>query len=396
MVVFSKATSALTLAIAASAMPIDSCRTSKSKTFSVNQVARKHFGPRKVSLAGMYAHALGKHGAEIPDKILAAVENGSVIATPSASDEKYDCPVTIGNTIMNLDFDTGSSDLWVFSTKLPASEQTGHSIYDPSSATPLSGYTWNISYSDGSSASGNVFQDTVTVGGVQATSQAVEAAEQVSQRFVSDRNNDGLLGLAFSSINTVTPQQQLTFFDTVKSQLAQPLFAACLKHNQPGVYDFGFIDQTKFTGSLAYTPWRSWIFYLRDCWQVTHTPSSIGLLTLICKLDTGTTLLLLDTSVVSAYYQQVTGAKNDPQVGGYTFPCSAQLPDFSISVGSYQAVVSGSLINYAPVSSGSTTCFGGIQGNSGIGFSIFGDIFLKSQYVVFDSIGPQIGFAQQT
>ncbi|KAJ5819387.1 Peptidase aspartic catalytic [Penicillium riverlandense] len=396
MVVYSKATAALTLAMAASAMPIDSSRTSKSKTFSVNQVARKHFGPRKVNLAGMYVHALGKHGAEIPDNILAAVENGSVIATPSASDEEYDCPVTIGNTIMNLDFDTGSSDLWVFSTELPASAQTGHSIYDPSSATPLSGYTWNISYSDGSSASGNVFQDTVTVGGVQATSQAVEAAEQVSKRFVSDRNNDGILGLAFSSINTVLPQQQLTFFDTVKSQLAQPLFAACLKHNQPGVYDFGFIDQTKFTGSLAYTPVDSsqgfWMFSADN-----YTIGSAAAGSSISGIaDTGTTLLLLDTSIVSAYYQQVTDAKNDPQVGGYTFPCSAELPDFSISVGSYQAVVSGSFINYAPVSSGSTTCFSGIQGNSGIGFSIFGDIFLKSQYVVFDSIGPQIGFAQQT
>ncbi|KAJ5820543.1 Penicillopepsin-2 [Penicillium riverlandense] len=342
MVVFSKEVAALALAMAASAMPIDLSRTSKSKTFSVNQVARNQFGPRKVNLAGMYAHALGKHGAKIPDNVLAASENGTVVATPSASEEEYDCPVTVGNTVMNLDFDT---------------EQAGHSIYDPSSATPLSGYTWNISYSDGSSASGNVFQDTVTVGGVQATSQAVQAAEKVSQQFVSDTKHDGLLGLAFSSINTVTPQQQLTFFDTVKSQLSKPLFAACLKHNQPGVYDFGFIDQTKFTGSLAYTPVNS-------------------------SQDTGTTLLLLDNSVVSAYYQQITGAQNDPQSGG-------------ISVGSYQAVVFGSLINYAPVFSGSTTCFGGIQSNNGISYSIFGDIFLKSQYVVFDSTGPQIGFAQQ-
>lgn len=106
-------------------------------------------------------------------------------------------------------------------------------------------------------------------------------------------------------------------------------------------------------------------------------------------------MLLLDTSVVSAYYQQVTGAQNDAQAGGYTFPCSAQLPDFSISIGGYQAVVPGSLINYAPISSGSSTCFGGIQDNNGLGFSIFGDIFLKSQYVVFDSTGPQLGFAQQ-
>jgi aspergillopepsin I len=48
--------------------------------------------------------------------------------------------------------------------------------------------------------------------------------------------------------------------------------------------------------------------------------------------DTGTTLLMLDSSVVTAYYKQVKGAKNDPQQGGYTFPCSATLPDFSLII----------------------------------------------------------------
>lgn len=40
-------------------------------------------------------------------------------------------------------------------------------------------------------------------------------------------------------------------------------------------------------------------------------------------------------------------------------------------------------------------CFGGIQSNSGMEFSIFGDVFLKNQYVVFDAEGPRLGFAQQ-
>lgn len=48
--------------------------------------------------------------------------------------------------------------------------------------------------------------------------------------------------------------------------------------------------------------------------------------------DTGTTLLMVDTSVVTAYYKQVKGAKNDQQQGGYTFPCTATLPDFSLII----------------------------------------------------------------
>lgn len=283
---------------------------------------------------------------------------------------------------------------WVFSTELPASEQSGHNVYDPSvSGNELSGYSWSISYGDGSSASGNVFTDSVTVGGITAPNQAVEAAETISSQFQQDTNNDGLLGLAFSSINTVSPQAQTTFFDSVKSSLAQPLFAVALKHNAPGVYDFGFTDSSKHTGSIAYTSVDSsqgfWSFNVDSYKAGTHSGSGFSGIA-----DTGTTLLLLPSSVVSAYYSQVSGAKNSATAGGYIFSCSAKLPDFSVKIGSYTATVPGSLINYGPSGVGST-CLGGIQSNTGIGFSIFGDIFLKSQYVVFDSAGPRLGFAPQ-
>ena len=94
---------------------------------------------------------------------------------------------------------------WVFSSELPRAQQSGHSIYDPSksdTAEELQGATWNITYGDGSGASGNVYTDTVDVGGTTVTGQAVELASQISDQFQQDENNDGLLGLAFSSINT--------------------------------------------------------------------------------------------------------------------------------------------------------------------------------------------------
>lgn len=123
---------------------------------------------------------------------------------------------------------------------MPSSEQSGHAIYNPAtSGKKLNGYTWNITYGDQSGASGTVYADKVVVGAVTATSQAVEAATSVSSEFTQDADNDGLLGLAFSSINTVEPQQQTTFFDTVKSSLAKPLFTADLKKGQAGSYDFG-------------------------------------------------------------------------------------------------------------------------------------------------------------
>lgn len=68
----------------------------------------------------------------------------------------------------------------------------------------LSGYTWDISYADGSGASGVVGTDTVKIGGTTVTGQAVELANKVSSAFVSDEA-DGLIGMAFSNINTGKP-----------------------------------------------------------------------------------------------------------------------------------------------------------------------------------------------
>jgi aspergillopepsin I len=92
----------------------------------------------------------------------------------------------------------------VFSTLLPSSDDSGHNVYnsaDSSTYEALSGYTWDISYADGSGASGVVGTDTVTIGGTTVTGQAIELANTVSSTFVSDAA-DGLVGLAFSSINT--------------------------------------------------------------------------------------------------------------------------------------------------------------------------------------------------
>lgn len=85
---------------------------------------------------------------------------------------------------------------------MTAHDLRGHGVYTPSgNATKLNGYTWGITYGDGSYASGDVYRDFVSVGGVSTYQQAVEAAAKVSYDFVVD-GTDGLLGLGFSNVNT--------------------------------------------------------------------------------------------------------------------------------------------------------------------------------------------------
>lgn len=84
------------------------------------------------------------------------------------------------------------------------SQVNGQTTYKPGKSTTaklVPGSTWSISYVDGSGASGTVYNDTVTIGGLVVTSQAVEIAKAVSGGFTADPDRDGVVGLAFSNQN---------------------------------------------------------------------------------------------------------------------------------------------------------------------------------------------------
>jgi len=110
--------------------------------------------------------------------------------------------------------------------------------------------------------------------------------------------------------------------------------------------------------------------------------------------DTGTTLILTVDQAVTAYYAKVAGAKYDSTQGGYTFPCTATLPTFSIRIGTTAyATIPASLMNFAPVDSAGKTCFGSLQSVGGGSQNIYGDVFFNAYYGIFDASTPRFGFA---
>jgi aspergillopepsin I len=185
-------------------------------------------------------------------------------------------------------------------------------------------------------------------------------------------------------INTVSPTQQKTFFDSVKSTLAQPLFAADLQAGQTGSYDFGYIDSSAYYGSITYTSVDNsqgfWGFTGGYSTGSAGTSGSIG----SAIMDTGTTLLYIPSAAVRSYYNSVPGGYYDSNQGGYLGNCNANWPQWNVRIGSTTFSVPGSYINFQPLNDGSGEspihlmasenvltssglCFGGIQSSSGLG-----------------------------
>ncbi|KAH9874515.1 hypothetical protein IAQ61_003704 [Plenodomus lingam] len=293
----------------------------------------------------------------------------------------------------------------MFSTELDPRVIGKHAAFDASKSTTFkkaAGAQFKISYGDGSGAAGTVGTDTVTIGGVKVGNQAIELANQVSQSFVEDLNTDGLVGLAFSQLNTVTngakKTPQKTFFDNVMPTLDLPVFTADLDPDGTGVYEFGKIDATKFEGEMTWIPVKSETGF----WQFPSTKFAIDDQTFEnpagsdAIADTGTSLLLVDQEVAEAYYSQVEGAQLNQQVGGFIYPCAAALPDISVAIGdSYMAKIPGDQVTFTTVDQANTACFGGVQGNQGAGMQIFGDTMFKAQFVAFNGGNQSLGFGQK-
>lgn len=228
--------------------------------------------------------------------------------------------------------------------------------------------------------------------------QAIELADTLSAQFASGAG-DGLLGLAFSNINTVKPQPVNTPVDNMILQSDIPqsasLFTAKLGSwrdaNEPdkgaSFYTFGFVDQDTVKASgedVYYTPIdKSQGFWMFDSASATVNGQSVARAGNKAIADTGTTLALVDDATCQAIYDAIPGAQYDSSSQGYIFPSNTpadQLPVVSFAVGEKQFVVQKEDLGFAEAKPGYV--FGGIQSRGSMTMDILGDTFLKGIYAV--------------
>ncbi|KAI3326706.1 eukaryotic aspartyl protease [Xylariaceae sp. AK1471] len=341
-------------------------------------------------------------------------QHGDITAEDIQNDLLYLCKVSIGTPPQTLmvDFDTGSADFWVFSSALVSSQEKGHNVFNPKKSKTykvLSGKSWKIQYGDGSTASGDCGTDTLIVGGLSVKNQTVEMAKKLSKQFI-ESTGDGLLGLAFSKINTVenagvadpqpTPVENMIKQSDIPKEAA--LFTSAFyswrdAEQDKSFYTFGYIDQdlVKKSGQEIY--WadidNSNGFWAFSSESVSINGESIPTSHNTAIADTGTTLTLMSDAVVGALYAQIPGATYDWSNQGYIFPITAtldDLPEFKVAVGKKEFLMQKEDLAFAPTDDGKNW-YGGVQSRGSLPFNIYGDTFLRSVYAIWDQGNNRFG-----
>ena len=292
-----------------------------------------------------------------------------------------------------IDFDTGSADLWI-----PGPDCTGgcakHHKYDPSSSSTskkLSSGGFNIVYGDGSTTSGDIYTDTVTVGGVTGIDVPIGVASHVGDSFANDPQ-DGLVGLAFQSISTMG---QKPFIQSLLSQnqVKNGQFSFALSQNGGSELFLGGANKDKYVGSFE------WHDVTSESYWVLQGTANIGGKQVVQKpfnaiIDTGTTVVVAPPDEAKQFWSQVPGAEEYGN-GYWTFPCDAT-PDVSFSFGGQQWSMDSQHLNLGRTFAGSNMCIGSIVGiDIGIDAWIIGDSFLKNVYTSFNFDTKTVGFAKK-
>ncbi|GIJ90446.1 hypothetical protein Asppvi_009400 [Aspergillus pseudoviridinutans] len=323
----------------------------------------------------------------------------------------YTANVTVGSSEQEIAvvLDTGSSDTWfnIPSSnfcKNMANDCERYGIYDNSSSRTYTflNHDFNITYNDGTKATGDYVKDTIQFGGVMLSQFQFGVAEEST-------SNQGTLGLAFPALEATRTEysnfpQALAQAGHIKSATYSLWMEDVTSHS--GTILFGGVNTAKYLGQLqtiplqpaggVYTFFRVILTGLalqqRASNATTYPDTEFPLLVTI---DTGASVTYLPKSLTTKIYSSL-GVTHNAVYDVPVLPCSVKdrnitmTFDFSgirIDVNIHELVLNG-----IDMDGDTVMCVFGIY-TSTSGIPILGDTFLRSTYVVFDLANREISMA---
>ncbi|KAJ5719575.1 hypothetical protein N7493_007153 [Penicillium malachiteum] len=329
----------------------------------------------------------------------------------------YLCNVTLGTPGQSvyLVLDTGSSDLWVNTPNSTYCEENSsecdyYGTYNPSKSSTYSyvNSDFNISYADGSSASGYYATETLKIGGTEITDLQFGIGYESS-------SEEGVLGIGYITNEALVSTEDTTYANLPKAMVnkgliksnAYSLWLNDLDSNEGSIL-FGGVNTEKYHGSLSTLPidktGNEYSAFYITLTGVSMTNSSgttnysSSAFPAAALLDSGSSLTYLPNGVVEDIYD-VLEVSYDEELGYGFIACSAAKKDVNISytfstpmitVGIAELVLDLGGDEY--FSNGEQACAFGIA-PAGESSPVLGDTFLRSAYVVYDLANNEISLA---
>ncbi|GFF50180.1 probable aspartic-type endopeptidase opsB [Aspergillus udagawae] len=305
--------------------------------------------------------------------------------------------------------DTGSSDTWF---NIPSSsfcqnmanDCERYGVYDNSSSRTYTflNHEFNITYNDGTKATGDYVKDAIQFGGVMLSQFQFGVAEEST-------SNRGTLGLAFPAIEATRTEysnfpQTLVQAGHIKSATYSLWMEDVTSHS--GTILFGGVNTAKYLGQLQTIPLQpaggvytflrvilTGIALRQGTSNATKYPDTE--FPLLVTIDSGASVTYLPESLTTKIYSGL-GVTRNAEYDVPVLPCSMKDKDITmtfdfsgirIDVNIHELVLSG-----VDMEGDTVMCVFGIYTTTS-GIPVLGDTFLRSTYVVFDLANREISMA---
>lgn len=295
----------------------------------------------------------------------------------------------------NVIFDTGSSDLWVVSSKCTSDICRNHQKFDFQASHTYEYVAGNeeneedeveqgvvqVEYGTGS-IQGHTGKDIVTLADnqIMLQDQVIVDAFDISRDFIGSPFH-GIFGLGLNGLSSSKSSSPL--YTMIEQGLIQdPLFAIYSQHNA-GEIDFGSTDSSRFHGNVTYVEAIDTSYWMMSMNKIQFGAQAFENRKAI--IDSGSTLIMMPTQDAAAYHSQIEGAHSNGD-GTWSFPCKSvkKLSPLTIQLDNTVLSIPPERLFLTPMSSSSKKCLSGISGQAMDEDNswILGDIFLKHFYTV--------------
>ncbi|KAI1325759.1 aspartic peptidase domain-containing protein [Xylariaceae sp. FL0255] len=293
--------------------------------------------------------------------------------------------------------DTGSVNLAFGSTLLPEDQQSSSPKYNPnasSTAQEVEGYTYRSCFVSGYCSEDVVFQDVFTVGDLVIDNE--EFGVQTNNNKIGSGARTGTLGLDFDhNGQTTKPNKTQSWLQNIMPRLESGVFTVDYNRNTSNrTYDFGYIDSSKYSGSIGYAP----IVENSTAWAVNITGLELANGTMaatqgwLTTIDTGTVTAGFPTAVAADYFSQIQGAVYHVGAKRYEYPCSSPLVDFTFAIDSFRGIIPAVNLGAESIDNG-TTCITKLNVDASDDKSLWGEALIQEFFVIFDWDNARLGFA---